>query len=153
MTHLDRRACGHRKRVCHCSDCNLHLQTSYTQVMATLRRFNFAQEKLAKSTSPVKPTPHTPVRGQAGPSTPRKGLVYTQSPYITPSRSASTPFDWEAARARRPPPYGTPLAGRRVQSSPTKSAPARKERVVRKKGLIQKCVASLVIASICLMRL
>ncbi|KAI0093526.1 hypothetical protein BDY19DRAFT_861168, partial [Irpex rosettiformis] len=110
--------------------------------MATLRRY--AQENYANAASPVKPAPQTPVRGKAGPSSPRPKLAYAQSPFTTPSRSASTPFDWEAARARRPPPYATPIAGKRVralQTSPTKGGPAKKERVVRKRGLIQKIIS------------
>ena len=121
--------------------------TTTTTTMATLRRL--AQENYANTVSPVKPAaPKTPVRvAQAGPSSsPRTRLVYNHSPFITPSRSASTPFDWEAARARKPAPYATPLAGRRVRNaSPTKGggAAVKKERVVRKKGLFQRCVRSL----------
>ncbi|KAI0341814.1 hypothetical protein BDW22DRAFT_1396666 [Trametopsis cervina] len=98
--------------------------------MSALRRF--AQENHASTaTSPASPAPSTPVRGQAGPSTPRTRLVYPHSPLTSPSLSASTPFDWEAARARRPPPYATPLAKRT-------RTPAKKERVIRKKSLIEK---------------
>ncbi|KAI0686728.1 hypothetical protein BC835DRAFT_1287670 [Cytidiella melzeri] len=109
--------------------------------MSALRRF--AQENHAIATSPAPPTtPSTPVRGQGGPSTPRTRLVYPHSPLTSPSRSASTPFDWEAARARRPAPYSTPLGGKRVRTlrnaSPPRSTPTKKGRVVRKKGLVEK---------------
>ncbi|THG99656.1 hypothetical protein EW026_g2757 [Hermanssonia centrifuga] len=60
----------------------------------------------------------------------------------SPSLSASTPFDWDAARARKPPPYSTPTAaGKRIRALrndlATQGTPT-KQRVVRKKGLIAK---------------
>jgi hypothetical protein len=42
----------------------------------------------------------------------RHSLVYTHSPLSTPSLSASQPFDWEAAKGHRPPPYQTPNGSR-----------------------------------------
>lgn len=50
--------------------------------------------------------PVTPAR------TPRHSVIYQQSPLSTPSLSASVPFDWEAARGHKPPPYQTPNASR-----------------------------------------
>ncbi|KAL5529026.1 hypothetical protein ACEPAG_5000 [Sanghuangporus baumii] len=34
-----------------------------------------------------------------------------------PSRSASMPFDWEAVKLRKPPPYGSPLEGARARAA------------------------------------
>jgi hypothetical protein len=115
---------------------SIHLQR-HDDVMATLRRF--AHENHANGPS----VPSTPVRGQPGPSTPRPKLVFHPSPFISPSRSASTPFDWEAARARRPAPYATPLGKRAAalrNASPVKGKPVKRERVIRKKSFFQKYV-------------
>ncbi|KAI0934498.1 hypothetical protein AcV5_006325 [Taiwanofungus camphoratus] len=104
--------------------------------------------------SPASPgvSPSTPLRsGGAGPSTPRTRLVYPISPVTSPSLSASTPFDWAAARSRRPPPYATPV-GKRVRglrtsdvgtlgfASPGLGTPGarKRERVVRKKGFLER---------------
>lgn len=56
-----------------------------------------------------------------------------RSPASTPSISSSIPFDWNAARSRKPPPYGTPLQNKTRKST---STPAK--RVVRKKGIIER---------------
>ncbi|KAI0636759.1 hypothetical protein C8Q77DRAFT_523030 [Trametes polyzona] len=112
--------------------------------MSSLRRF--AQTNAAVSASPraggsasasTAASPTTPVRGH--PSTPRARLVYPISPVTSPSLSASQPFDWEAARSRRPPPYGTPQSGKRRNrtsdvGTPGMSTPGK--RVVRKKSLV-----------------
>ncbi|KAI0780717.1 hypothetical protein BD413DRAFT_499532 [Trametes elegans] len=110
--------------------------------MSTLRRF--AQTNAAVSASPraaasnaVSPT--TPVRGN--PSTPRARLVYPISPVTSPSLSASQPFDWEAARSRRPPPYGTPISGKRRNRPSDAGTPAMGtpgKRIVRKKSLYDR---------------
>lgn len=64
-------------------------------------------------------------------------------PSATPSISSSTPFDWDAARSRKPPPYGSPFVDKRIQAlrngqggTPSKGSPAK--RVVRKKGFFEK---------------
>ncbi|KAI8989644.1 hypothetical protein BD414DRAFT_414315 [Trametes punicea] len=114
--------------------------------MSSLRRL--AQTNAAVSASPraggsasvsAVPSPSTPVRGN--PSTPRTRLVYPISPVTSPSLSASQPFDWEAARSRRPPPYATPIAGKRRQrgsdvGTPGMGTPGR--RIVRKKSLYER---------------
>ena len=84
--------------------------------------------------------------GVFNPSTPRNSKIsYTIStpPSATPSISSSTPFDWDAARLRKPPPYGTPFVDRRLQAlrngggpTPSKSTPTK--RIVRKKTIWQK---------------
>ncbi|KAG5635838.1 hypothetical protein H0H81_009978 [Sphagnurus paluster] len=56
-----------------------------------------------------------------------------RSPASTPSISSSIPFDWNAARSRKPPPYGMPLQNKTRKST---STPAK--RVVRKKGIIER---------------
>ncbi|KAI0748342.1 hypothetical protein C8Q80DRAFT_1171386 [Daedaleopsis nitida] len=111
--------------------------------MSTLRRL--AQTNAAVSASPrtggtasasTAASPSTPVR----PTTPRTRLVYPISPLTSPSLSASQPFDWDAARSRRPPPYATPNAKRKSRSSdigtPGKATPGK--RVVRKKSLYDR---------------
>uniref|UniRef100_A0A0W0F965 Uncharacterized protein n=1 Tax=Moniliophthora roreri TaxID=221103 RepID=A0A0W0F965_MONRR len=68
---------------------------------------------------------------------PRQSIGVHQSPASTPSISSSIPFDWEAARLRRPAPYATP--GRKSASSSTSATgtPVRKA-VIRKKSFIEK---------------
>lgn len=122
-----------------------------------LRRF--AQTQKAKTSSPSRVStspiahvslPSTPIRGAAMQAAPHTRLVYPISPVTSPSLSASTAFDWEAARSSRPPPYSSPAA-RRVRNlrqsdvgtgSPGPATPGghRRERIVRKKGLIERYV-------------
>lgn len=87
-------------------------------------------------------------RRQAGPpnpSTPRNSKIsynISTPPSATPSISSSLPFDWDAVRLRKPPPYGTPIVDRRLQAlknggpTPSKSTPSK--RMVRKKTMWQK---------------
>ena len=111
--------------------------------MSSLRRL--AQTNAAVSASPrtggaasasAAASPSTPVR----PSTPRTRLVYPISPVTSPSLSASQPFDWEAARSRRPPPYATPLNAKRKNRSSDIGTPGKtpSKRVVRKKSLYER---------------
>jgi hypothetical protein len=84
--------------------------------------------------------------GTFNPSTPRNSKIsynISTPPSVTPSISSSVPFDWDAARLRKPPPYGSPYVDRRIQalrngggSTPTKSTPTK--RAVRKKSMWQK---------------
>lgn len=76
---------------------------------------------LANPQSPSSPSPgmrrHSVGVGfgsTSTPTTPRTRITY--SPTISPSLSASQPFDWEAARLRKPPPYGSPLHSARVRA-------------------------------------
>lgn len=114
----------------------------------SLRRFAQTNNAGVTATSPrssdssIGSTPTTPNRPKAGPSTPRTRLVYPHSPLTSPSLSANVPFDWEAARARKPPPYASPLAGRRRSMHPLPHATTVKK-AVRKKGIIEKCVLQL----------
>ncbi|KAF8201827.1 hypothetical protein BJ912DRAFT_946558 [Pholiota molesta] len=101
-----------------------------------LRRF--AQENNATA-SPRTPDIHaTASPGTFTPSTPRTRLSYGihRSPADTPSISSSVPFDWEAARSRAPPPYATPVRGRKSVGAGT-PAPPRKA-IVRKKSLFER---------------
>lgn len=94
-------------------------------------------------------SPSTPDKEKIFPVTPKQRNSHyqiTRSPLLSPSLSEVRPFDWEAAKSNRPPPYASPLKGKsRRQSmapngalgSPTKG-PTR--RVVRKKSLYEKCV-------------
>lgn len=52
--------------------------------------------------------------GTTTPTTPRTRISY--SPTVSPSISASQPFDWEAVRLRKPPPYGGALHSARVRA-------------------------------------
>ena len=84
--------------------------------------------------------------GAFDPSTPRNSKIsynISTPPSATPSISSSTPFDWDAARLRKPPPYGTPFVDRRLQAlrngggqTPSKSTPTK--RIVRKKTMWEK---------------
>ncbi|EGN92429.1 hypothetical protein SERLA73DRAFT_191057 [Serpula lacrymans var. lacrymans S7.3] len=103
----------------------------------SLRRF--AQTQSA-TTAPGSPISHNG-SGTQTPVTPRTRISYVNSPSSTPSISSSTPFDWEAARSRRPPPYATPLAGKRKARMSTGTGSetvGMPKRVVRKKGIIQR---------------
>ncbi|KAI0054080.1 hypothetical protein FA95DRAFT_1579132 [Auriscalpium vulgare] len=93
--------------------------------------------------------PSTPVSRSSLPSTPKPRLSYpiTRSPLETPSLSASLPFDWDAVRGRRDPPY-SPLGSKRrlprkseagVGPGGGKGTPSK--RVVRKKSLYDKVVS------------
>lgn len=66
-------------------------------------------------------------------------MLYVNSPSMTPSISSTIPFDWEAARSRRPPPYGTPFNGKRkARMSNVGTVAATPKRIVRKKGFIER---------------
>ncbi|KAF9264673.1 hypothetical protein L218DRAFT_196610 [Marasmius fiardii PR-910] len=80
-----------------------------------------ALRRLAESSIPVTPRP-------------RQSIGIHHSPASTPSISSSIPFDWEAAKLRRPPPYATPA---RNGSRLAAGTPARKA-VVRKKSFADK---------------
>ncbi|KAE9396018.1 hypothetical protein BT96DRAFT_922378 [Gymnopus androsaceus JB14] len=83
----------------------------------------------SSSPAPVTPRP----RG-------RVSIGIHQSPSSTPSLSSTIPFDWEAARSRRPPPYATPAKGGRrsgTGSSSLSGTPARKT-IIKKKGLVER---------------
>ncbi|KAH7871841.1 uncharacterized protein C8R40DRAFT_1120426 [Lentinula edodes] len=95
----------------------------------------------SSNASPVSVTPGLPVtpkpRG-------RVSIGIHQSPASTPSLSSSIPFDWEAARSRRPPPYASPSQNRSrggrnsgSNSSSLNGTPARKA-VVKKKSIVEK---------------
>ena len=112
----------------------------------SLRRFAQTNHAGAQATSPrssdgsVGSSPSTPMKAKGTPPTPRTRLIYPHSPLTSPSLSASTPFDWEAARLRKPPPYGTPLAGKRARAARKSSdtAPAAPKRVIRRKGIVER---------------
>ncbi|KIY50836.1 hypothetical protein FISHEDRAFT_38231 [Fistulina hepatica ATCC 64428] len=85
----------------------------------------------------------TPNGVEASPHTPRKrmSIALQYSPAATPSKASSVPFDWEAARGLKSPPYGSPNG----KLKPRKSAangrapgtPVRKA-IIRRKGWWQK---------------
>lgn len=124
--------------------------------MSSLRRLaqtnnaNVAASPRQQASASTQASPTTPVRTPQ-----RTRIVYPVSPVTSPSISASTPFDWEAAKSYRPPPYATPLANRRVRGlrqsdvgtpipgSPVFGTPGRRrERAVRKKSLVEKYARS-----------
>lgn len=114
----------------------------------SLRRF--AQENYAGVTgSPRSSAPQSSNSSPKSPlvnppSTPRNrpSIGLYRSPASTPSISSSIPFDWEAARSRRPPPYSTPQNKIRksVGVSNGNGTSARKA-VIRKKSLYEKSVS------------
>ncbi|KAK0503271.1 hypothetical protein EDD18DRAFT_1137180 [Armillaria luteobubalina] len=72
--------------------------------------------------------------------TPRKARVSIgihHSPASTPSISSSVPFDWEAARARRPAPYSTPQQNKFKKPRPSVLGTPRRA-LVRRKSLYEK---------------
>jgi hypothetical protein len=84
--------------------------------------------------SPKSPLVNTPTTPRTRPS-----IGIYRSPASTPSISSSIPFDWEAARAYRPPPYATPQNKVRKTAgvSNGSATPARKA-VIRKKSLFER---------------
>jgi hypothetical protein len=113
----------------------------------SLRRFAQANHAANTPGSPHSPSPrlngvtHTPV-------TPRARVSYVHSPSSTPSISSSTPFDWDAARSRRPPPYASPLSAKRksrMSTIPDGVRPLPKK-VVKKKGIFER---SVIVSSVC----
>ncbi|KAF8964693.1 hypothetical protein BDZ97DRAFT_1939044 [Flammula alnicola] len=102
-----------------------------------LRRFAQENNAAASPRSPKGPVPESPSSGFQ-PTTPRNRLSYGihRSPADTPSISSSIPFDWEAARSRAPPPYATPLRGRKSVGTGTVGTP--RKAIVRKKGVFER---------------
>ncbi|KIP09488.1 hypothetical protein PHLGIDRAFT_126236, partial [Phlebiopsis gigantea 11061_1 CR5-6] len=84
-------------------------------------------------------SPRTPIKGLPGPSTPRAKLIYPPSPMTSPSLSASLPFDWDAARGRRPPPYPTPK--RPQTTTPDTMGTKDKKKNVRKRTMAEKIMS------------
>lgn len=112
----------------------LHL---FDSCKMSLRRF--AQANAANTPG----TPHSPSPRLSGgtqtPVTPRTRVSYLDSPSSTPSISSSVPFDWEAVRSRRPPPYATPLsAKRKARLSGANAAASPRKAIVRKKGFFER---------------
>ncbi|KAH7926338.1 hypothetical protein BV22DRAFT_1009407 [Leucogyrophana mollusca] len=107
-----------------------------------LRRLAQANNAANTPGSPHSPSPRLNSNTQT-PSTPRTRVSYADSPSLTPSISSSTPFDWDAARSRRPPPYATPVNSKRRPRMSTavggKSVTPKK--VVRKKGVLERLSA------------
>ncbi|KAG6909705.1 hypothetical protein DXG01_015907 [Tephrocybe rancida] len=106
----------------------------------SLRRL--AQTNNAATTgSPRSPAPSSS-HGSPGlassslPPTPRSrvSMGAYRSPASTPSISSSIPFDWDAARSKKPAPYGTPQKKGRPSMGPAK-------RVIRKKGIVERISA------------
>jgi hypothetical protein len=107
----------------------------------SLRRFAQANNAANVPGSPHSPSPRVS-GGTQTPVTPRNRVSYVHSPSLTPSISSSTPFDWDAARSRRPPPYASPLSAKRksrTSTLPDGVRPAPKK-LVKKKGMVERLV-------------
>ncbi|ETW85911.1 hypothetical protein HETIRDRAFT_310986 [Heterobasidion irregulare TC 32-1] len=101
-----------------------------------LRRLAQTNNATAVS-SPRQATPATQ------PSTPKRtAYPIATSPLLGPSLSASRPFDWEAARSHRPPPYPSPVIAKRKAARKSEAGVgtlgAPTKRVVRKKSLCER---------------
>ncbi|KAG2134443.1 uncharacterized protein EDB93DRAFT_1254558 [Suillus bovinus] len=108
----------------------------------SLRRFAQANNAANTPGTPISLSPR-PNGAAYTPVTPRPRVSYVQSPSSTPSISSSTPFDWDAARSRRPPPYASPLSAKRksrMSTVPDGLRPLPKK-VVKKKGIFEKITA------------
>jgi hypothetical protein len=103
-----------------------------------LRRFAHENNAAASPRSPEGRPPPSPLNGFP-PTTPRRSFGIHRSPADTPSISSSVPFDWDAARSRAPPPYSTPIKGRKSVGTATPSGTPRKA-IIRKKGIIERRV-------------
>ncbi|OJA08142.1 hypothetical protein AZE42_04158 [Rhizopogon vesiculosus] len=105
----------------------------------SLRRFAQANNAANVPGSPHSPAPRVTGSTQT-PVTPRNRVSYVHSPSATPSISSSTPFDWDAVRSRRPPPYASPLSAKRksrTSTIPDGVRPAPKK-VVKKKSVVER---------------
>jgi hypothetical protein len=103
-----------------------------------------------KSTSSTQTQPShvpTPSKLDAAPSTPaprrpRVSLARYDSPSATPSISSSVPFDWDAARNRKPPPYGSPMRPNKlnamVKNAGGDLVKTKRKAVIRKKSLKER---------------
>jgi len=106
--------------------------------MAPTRRLSSPSDKRTTNYASTSPSP------APAPVTPRARASYpiTRSPLESPSISASLPFDWDAARGLRSPPY-SPLGPKRRGvrksgiDSPNGNATSTK-RAVRKKGYYER---------------
>lgn len=118
----------------------------FPTTMSTLRRF--AQANRATQASPGANAsgsvsqPATPNAEDTIPITPaRKPRVsYVRSPADTPSISSSTPFDWDAVRNKRPPPYGTPPRTQTPAGKGQRANSSQSKRIVKRKGIIERQV-------------
>jgi hypothetical protein len=105
--------------------------------MASPRRLSHPSNH--RTTAPTTPTP-----APALPTTPRTRASYpiTRSPLESPSISASLPFDWDAARGLRSPPYSTFGPRRRGARKSELDSPSGKgtpsKRAVRRQSLYEK---------------
>lgn len=91
--------------------------------------------------SPGMNSPSAPGTPGSAPSSPRPRVSYIYSPSATPSISSSVPFDWDAVRSMKPPPYGSPAQAKRRMATKATATVTRKG-VTRKKGLIERYVAN-----------
>ena len=150
--------CSRRRRPRGARPRELYLFLSCT-AMSLYRRFVRDQYVSTSSTSstatavstnglpatPRKKVLQTPVAQSTPKSTPRTRIVNTPAPSDpnTPSLSASVPFDWNAARARLPPPYAA-TPDQRSRRKSTFGTPLRdstpRPKFVRKKSLYDRCV-------------
>ncbi|KAH7914944.1 hypothetical protein BJ138DRAFT_1170202 [Hygrophoropsis aurantiaca] len=107
----------------------------------SLRRFAQANNATSLPGSP-RSTPQHVNNGAQTPSTPRSRVSYVDSPSSTPSISSIIPFDWEAARSRRPPPYATPPTKRKPRMSGVNGRTGgTPKRVIKKKGMLERISA------------
>lgn len=95
--------------------------------------------------SPVRGIPRTPRTSMGGPLmgaqiSPSKLSTQHDSPTEGLSLSASQPFDWEAVRLRKPPPYDNPVQGARIKAARKSEMGLRnaQKRIVRKKNWFQR---------------
>jgi hypothetical protein len=98
-------------------------------------------------------TPESPLDGRGPPrllpATPKRHTLIhaASSPLSSPSLSASTPFDWAAARSRRPP--QTPIANAKKRQSLGGGGAGAAKRFVRKKSLVQRFASACVWCGAC----
>lgn len=97
----------------------------------------------ASPQSPLTTSPNG--RGSpSSPATPRTQITYPISPFNSESLSASRKFDWEAARLRKPPPYGSPLQGAKIKAMRKSEAGLKgtPKRIVKKKTWYERYAKS-----------
>ncbi|KAF8654100.1 hypothetical protein AX16_003633 [Volvariella volvacea WC 439] len=104
-----------------------------------------ALRRLAQENNAISVTTSPRSSSHDAPSTPKSKPSVYRSPASTPSISSSVPFDWEAARSGKPPPYPTSVQNRGRKSvgagsSTGSTTPARKA-VIRKKSLYERAAA------------
>jgi hypothetical protein len=116
-------------------------------ILVTMALRRRAMNNASTSTPDTPNTPNTASPSPASPLPPlqlhtprnRASIFVDRSPAATASRSSNFPFDWDAARARRPAPYATPQSiSKASRRSVGAGAGTPRKGIVRKRGFFER---------------